>query len=156
MPPSPTLHRCSTPAFNVQPTFCQRISTLQASSLEPKVNQKWEDTLPRIPILHRTVFAALFLSRDRKKQGNCDGACSILLPFRFGNSITWVYDFRRGKQAGTCRCDGWRGCLLRKTQNASNRRHRCVFFWSSCAASCRGLLLLEASTGRRTTKDLSA
>jgi hypothetical protein len=139
LPNTSQVFRSGTPAFNVQrstdvlPTNLHAASELFGAQGEPEVGGHTTHpcTAPH-------------------------GLVQSCFPFRFGNSITWVYDFRRGKQAGTCRCDGWRGCLLRKTQDASNRQHRCVFFWSSCAASCRGLLLLEVSTGRRTTKDLSA
>jgi hypothetical protein len=105
----------------------------------PRWNQKWEDTPHALPhctacsSLHGVSFSA------SEKKGYCDGGLfkSRLLPFPCGNSVTWVYEFRMGKQAGLHLSLRWVERLpTSKTQKASNRRHRCVFFWPSCAASC--------------------
>ena len=92
------------------------------------------------PHVLRCAAYLLFLSRDRKKKGNATGLVqSCLLPFRCGNSVTWVYDFRRGKQQALIAATGGEAAYFENAK-ASNRRHRCVFcfFWSSYAASCRG------------------
>jgi len=132
---------------------------LQASSLEPEVNQKWED----IPTLHRTFFAArricyFFLGIGKKKVMRRGLFNLASFPFVaetplhgytiFGGENSRHLSLRRVERLPTS-----------KTQKLRTDDIGACSVSSGLVMLPRvvgGLLLLEVSTGRGTTKDLSA